>query len=64
MEHRLTDAETAALKALVEIIKTNPRAVRIALDLATEADMKAQQLERDQFERWRADVVKRQAGRS
>jgi hypothetical protein len=64
MEHRLTDAETAALKALVEIIKTNPRAVRIALGLATEADMKAQQLERDQFEQWRADVVKRQAGRS
>ncbi len=59
MEQRLTDAETAALKALVEIIKTNPRIVRLALELGTDDDHKAIVEERQEFEQWRSREITR-----
>lgn len=61
---RQSDAEDkAALDALVRLIKTNPRLVREALELATDEDRKAAQHERDDFEAWRNQRIKSQRDR-
>lgn len=56
---RESDAQDKALLlALIRIIKVNPRAVREALGLPTDEDIKAQEEYQDAFSKWKSDRVK------